>query len=68
MESSSQTLLLEEISGKLDKIIRLLEDNVVKDCNKMRNHINFVESVYDVVKGPFNSLLSFNTSNQRIEN
>ncbi len=64
----TQISLLQEISAKLDKVIQLLEDNVVKDCTKMRDHINFVESVYDVVKGPFTNLLSFTSHPELIEN
>jgi uncharacterized protein YaaN involved in tellurite resistance len=37
------------IEKKLDRIIELLE----KDCKKMVDHIDFVETVYDSVKMPF---------------
>jgi len=39
----------ERIEKKLDRIIELLE----KDCKKMVDHIDFVETVYDSVKMPF---------------
>ena len=62
--------LLKEISDKLDRIIQILEEHVVKDCDKMREHIDFVESVYDVVKGPFNKLISFTSpsASRELEN
>ena len=34
---------------KMDKILEILE----KDCKKMSDHIDFVETVYDNVKMPF---------------
>tara|TARA_B100000575_G_C23140764_1_gene663762 strand:+ start:3784 stop:4062 length:279 start_codon:yes stop_codon:yes gene_type:complete len=39
---------------KLNKIIELLEENVTKNCDKMGNHIDFVENVYNNVKHPLN--------------
>jgi hypothetical protein len=43
---------LNNLDIKLNKILDLLENNVSKNCEKMENHINFVESVYDNVKHP----------------
>ena len=43
----------EEIHKKLDKILELLE----KDCKKMTDHIDFVETVYDTIKTPFNYIM-----------
>ena len=40
---------IDEIEKKLDRIIDLLE----KDCKKMVDHIDFIETVYDNVKMPF---------------
>jgi len=42
-------LRVQRIEQKLDRIIELLE----KDCKKMVDHIDFVETVYDNVKMPF---------------
>ena len=39
----------ERIEKKVDRILELLE----KDCKKMVDHIDFVETVYDSVKMPF---------------
>tara|TARA_B100001057_G_C22008558_1_gene628832 strand:- start:74 stop:448 length:375 start_codon:yes stop_codon:yes gene_type:complete len=40
------------IDNKIDKIYLLLENDIKKDCNKMSNHINFVENIYEYVKNP----------------
>ena len=41
------------LEKKVDRILELLES----DCKKMRNHIDFVEHVYDNVKTPFNYVM-----------
>ena len=40
------------IDEKQDHIINLLKNDIKPDCNKMGNHINFVETVYETVKHP----------------
>ena len=40
---------INRIEEKVDRILELLE----KDCKKMVDHIDFVETVYDSVKMPF---------------
>jgi esterase/lipase len=42
------------IEQKLDRILELMEN----DCKKMRDHIDFVENVYDNVKTPFNYVMN----------
>lgn len=42
------------INEKLDKIVALLET----DCNKMSDHIDFIEGVYDHVKHPLNYVMN----------
>jgi archaellum component FlaC len=37
---------------KLDKILDLLQGDIIENCEKMGNHINFVERIYDNVKRP----------------
>jgi len=44
---------IKAVDAKLDTILELLNS----DCAKMRNHIDFVESVYDNVKMPFNYIM-----------
>ena len=38
---------LDSIEENLEKINLLLTNNVIPNCNKMGNHINFVDSVYN---------------------
>jgi len=45
---------IKQIDAKLDTILELLNS----DCAKMRNHIDFVEGVYDNVKMPFNYIMN----------
>lgn len=44
------------MSDKLDIIIKILENDVKINCEKMSNHINFVDTVYDNVKHPLGFL------------
>lgn len=44
---------MEVLEKKIDRILDLLES----DCKKMRDHIDFVENVYDNVKTPFNYVM-----------
>ena len=37
---------------KLEKILEVLEDKVTKNCEKMSQHIDFIDNVYDNVKNP----------------
>jgi len=41
------------IDDKLNLLLEKMEINV-KECNKMREHIDFIENVYDTVKNPLN--------------
>ena len=40
------------IEEKLDKILELLESKITKNCEKMSEHIDFIDNVYDNVKNP----------------
>tara|TARA_Y100000816_G_C25977465_1_gene510282 strand:- start:126 stop:452 length:327 start_codon:yes stop_codon:yes gene_type:complete len=40
------------IEKKIDMIIEILNENLVVNCKKMGDHIDFVEKVYDNVKNP----------------
>lgn len=40
------------IEEKLDSILQKMDNCVVKNCDKMGEHIDFVNSVYDTVKVP----------------
>tara|TARA_Y100000591_G_C21566504_1_gene561236 strand:- start:77 stop:505 length:429 start_codon:yes stop_codon:yes gene_type:complete len=41
---------------QLDLIIKILNGDVKDNCEKMKNHIDFVENVYDNVKNPLGYL------------
>ena len=43
---------VDEIEKKLDKLIDLIENKVEPNTNKMSNHIDFIETVYDNIKNP----------------
>lgn len=45
-------LEIKEMREQLNRIETLLINSVGKNCEKMGNHIDFVESVYDTVKHP----------------
>jgi hypothetical protein len=57
-ESSSELKELmhriEVIERKLDLILLKLDGSVIKNCDKMGTHIDFVNSVYTTVKVPLN--------------
>jgi hypothetical protein len=42
---------MEELNIKMDRIEKLLEKNSM-DCEKMSNHIDFVERIYEYIKKP----------------
>lgn len=45
----SQVVRMEE---KLDAILQKMDNNIIKNCDKMGDHIDFVNNVYDTVKVP----------------
>ena len=48
---------------KLDLVIKILQNNVTKECKKMSEHIEFVENVYDAVKNPLGYICNTINSN-----
>tara|TARA_Y100000385_G_C12891454_1_gene550138 strand:- start:25 stop:375 length:351 start_codon:yes stop_codon:yes gene_type:complete len=46
----------DEMNKKLDKLCKLVDEHIVPDCDKMSNHINFIEAVYNTVKNPLGFL------------
>ena len=44
---------IEIIESKLDILLARLDDNLINNCNKMGDHIDFVENVYDNRKKTF---------------
>ena len=43
---------IERIDEKLDAILQKMNTNIIKNCDKMGEHIDFVNNVYDTVKVP----------------
>ena len=46
--------IIEVIERKLDLILFKLDGSVIKNCDKVGTHIDFVHSVYTTVKVPLN--------------
>tara|TARA_Y100000389_G_C17345802_1_gene455768 strand:+ start:429 stop:659 length:231 start_codon:yes stop_codon:yes gene_type:complete len=60
---------IDNIEKKIDKLIDLIENNVEPNTNKMSNHIDFIETVYDNIKNPlgyFVHKLSYFKGNDKI--
>tara|TARA_B100001094_G_C18152011_1_gene784210 strand:- start:1005 stop:1259 length:255 start_codon:yes stop_codon:yes gene_type:complete len=53
---------IKELHTKMDVILSLLKSDVSPNCNKMGNHIDFVEKVYENVKHPLNTVCNLFTS------
>ena len=51
IEALEQTVIL--MNQKIERLLELME----KDCKKMTDHIDFVESVYESVKTPFTFIM-----------
>lgn len=70
LETKIDTLTknLENVNNKLDLIIETLNVDVKEKCDKMGEHIDFIENVYDNVKNPLgylcNKLNSFTGETQ----
>jgi hypothetical protein len=47
---------LDRLEEKMDRILELLEGDLKNNCEKMGEHIEFVERVYDNVKRPLGYL------------
>jgi hypothetical protein len=43
---------IERVEEKLDAILQKMDNNIIKNCDKMGDHIDFVNNVYDTVKVP----------------
>jgi len=48
-------LILESIKN-IETRLNLIEQVLNKNCSKMEDHINFVESTYNIVRKPLNYL------------
>lgn len=43
---------IEKVEEKLDAILQKMDTTIIKNCDKMGEHIDFVNNVYDTVKVP----------------
>jgi hypothetical protein len=43
---------IERMEEKLDVILKKMDNDIIKNCDKMGDHIDFVNNVYDTVKVP----------------
>ena len=62
---------LHELNEKIDnnnkllnEVLKILNNDVKNNCQKMNDHIDFVEKVYDVVKSPLNYICNSINSNR----
>ena len=62
---------LHELNEKIDnnnkllnEVLKILNNDVKNNCQKMNDHIDFVENVYDVVKSPLNYICNSINSNR----
>jgi hypothetical protein len=47
---------IERIEEKLDAILQKMDNNLIKNCDKIGDHVDFVNNVYDTVKVPLHYL------------
>lgn len=50
--NSSEEINVIELSEKLDRIEKILNNEILNNCNRMSNHIDFIEQIYDYIKFP----------------
>lgn len=52
MNSNIDPQSIVELNDKLDRIEQLLNNEILNNCNKMSNHIDFIERIYEYIKFP----------------
>lgn len=52
MDSNIDHHSILELKNKLDRIEQLLNNEILNNCNKMSNHIDFIERIYEYIKYP----------------
>ena len=60
---------IERIEHKLDNITKILENSVELNCERMGNHITFIEQIYENVKLPliyFCSMINYLSINNNV--
>jgi hypothetical protein len=53
---------IEKLEQKIDKLTEIVNNQVVRDCKKMSDHITFIENVYTTVKSPLEYVCSYFTT------
>ena len=52
MDSNIDPQSIVELNNKLTRIEQLLNNEILNNCNKMSNHIDFIERIYEYIKYP----------------
>lgn len=52
MNSNIDPQSIIDLNDKLDRIEQLLNNEILNNCNKMSNHIDFIERIYEYIKYP----------------
>jgi len=55
--------ILKRIEERLDNIENIL-NNTQKSAQKMEDHIDFVDTIYDNIKKPFSKILTYYNGNE----
>ena len=48
---------IDELDNKINLILNILEKKVEPNCNKMSNHIDFIDSIYEKAKYPLGYII-----------
>lgn len=59
---------IKNLENKMELILEKLEklENIEKNCSKMGNHINFVETVYESIRAPLQFVSNKLTGNSDV--
>lgn len=49
---------LDIIERKIDMLIECISGNILPNCNKMNNHIDFIDRTYEKIRSPLNYICS----------
>lgn len=51
-EDPVEEIDIKELNEKLDRIEKILNNEIMNNCNKMSRHIDFIERIYEYIKFP----------------
>lgn len=59
---------IKNLENKMELILEKLEklENIEKNCSKMGNHINFIETVYETIRAPLQFVSNKLTGNSDV--